>query len=301
MGSFWGYYYDSRTKKGRDGCAYFVLGALLGPFGFIIALLLDPLPPVKEKFEIQSDTIDEGRNLDLLPATSATENDSANLYSSTHKPIDQDFSSTFITNWPVIPLSSSLVFSSDKTNLTLISFRMRNTQKESIRYSEWSVNCFDILERKIELQEPLILKIEIDIPKGEIYEYTERIELPKECRKVEFTLLHTLFENGDITHFEKVIPHKVEVKVRTIAEFINSSSEFTHYLYENLALYSEPLYIHDKTSNGWVCSYCGTFNTPDQIVCKQCEAPLEKHRYLNEQLLLKGSELWEKEHLKGAP
>ena len=30
-------------KKGRNGCGWFLLGVLLGPFGFIIALLLDPI------------------------------------------------------------------------------------------------------------------------------------------------------------------------------------------------------------------------------------------------------------------
>ena len=30
------------TNKGRSGCGWFILGVLLGPFGFILALLASP-------------------------------------------------------------------------------------------------------------------------------------------------------------------------------------------------------------------------------------------------------------------
>jgi hypothetical protein len=42
------------TNKGRSGCGWFTLGVLLGPFGFILALLASPNRPAVEEQAVRS-------------------------------------------------------------------------------------------------------------------------------------------------------------------------------------------------------------------------------------------------------
>jgi hypothetical protein len=42
------------TNKGRSGCGWFILGVLLGPFGFILALLASPNRPAVEEHAVRS-------------------------------------------------------------------------------------------------------------------------------------------------------------------------------------------------------------------------------------------------------
>ena len=42
------------TNKGRSGCGWFVLGMLLGPFGFILALVVSPNRPAVEAQAVQA-------------------------------------------------------------------------------------------------------------------------------------------------------------------------------------------------------------------------------------------------------
>jgi len=45
------------TTKGRSGCGWFLLGVLLGPFGFILALVVPKNQPGVEKEAISSGTM----------------------------------------------------------------------------------------------------------------------------------------------------------------------------------------------------------------------------------------------------
>jgi hypothetical protein len=42
------------NNKGRDGCSWFLLGVLLGPFGFILSLIIEKKEQVLEKNALQS-------------------------------------------------------------------------------------------------------------------------------------------------------------------------------------------------------------------------------------------------------
>ncbi len=42
------------SNKGRSGCGWFALGVLLGPFGFILALVVPKKQEVVEKESVQS-------------------------------------------------------------------------------------------------------------------------------------------------------------------------------------------------------------------------------------------------------
>lgn len=43
------------TNKGRDGCGWFVIGVLLGPFGFILSLIVE-----KKEQVIERNTLNKG-------------------------------------------------------------------------------------------------------------------------------------------------------------------------------------------------------------------------------------------------
>lgn len=45
------------TTKGRSGCGWFLLGVLLGPFGFILSLVVPKNEPAVEKEAIGSGTM----------------------------------------------------------------------------------------------------------------------------------------------------------------------------------------------------------------------------------------------------
>jgi hypothetical protein len=42
------------TNKGRNGCGWFLLGVLLGPFGFILSLVVPKDQPVVEQKAVES-------------------------------------------------------------------------------------------------------------------------------------------------------------------------------------------------------------------------------------------------------
>lgn len=42
------------TNKGRNGCGWFLLGVLLGPFGFILSLVVPKNEPVVEQQAVDS-------------------------------------------------------------------------------------------------------------------------------------------------------------------------------------------------------------------------------------------------------
>lgn len=42
------------TNKGRSGCGWFILGVLLGPFGFILSLVVRKNEPVVEREAVES-------------------------------------------------------------------------------------------------------------------------------------------------------------------------------------------------------------------------------------------------------
>ena len=285
-------------KKGRNGCGWFFIGALLGPFGFILALLLDPVNSPSSQ--------SEGRVNDqpYYPDAVNIKNISPSETSPDSPPPEediqfQDFSNSIVYNWPLTPIECEFSLASEETTSTFKRFKFRNIQSKTIKYSEWEVKCFDILSRKIETASPILFKIEKKVNPGTGYQYERDIDLPSETKTVEIILLYVLFEDGQILDVHEEDPVKVEYSPRRIKNLGVGRKSFLEDMQELLHVDSPPRYYHDSVGQEfWVCSFCGVLNKSGAEKCQCCSSDYSMQQDLKEPHLLEMLNRWEETETK---
>lgn len=268
-------------KKGRDGCAWFLIGALLGPFGFIIALLTDP---------IEEPTVSNITTIHVSqPVTKVVD----------YKPaeVEVEYKNFFIDeitlNRPLQALSYELTFFKDSREATLKSFTFRNIQKAIIKYSEWLVTCYDILNREISSDAPVVLKFEGQLKPRETYTYSDIFKLPKETKSIKLQLTNVLLENGEINNFENIQEEKTKYESRKITSIGNFNVGFQSFLKKEFDLVETPTYIFEEVEDKyWLCSICGVLNWKEDLSCKLCNTEFEKIKNFDEDNLLILSKNW---------
>lgn len=136
-------------KKGKNGCSWFIIGVLLGPFGFIIALLIDP---VEDPSYTSPKRNDDRESIYLVSDKPKIISANALEEQIQQKDIEitsQTYSNEFFLGWPLQPLKSELAIADDKSFAELRILKIKNVTNERIKYSEWEITCFDILNRII--------------------------------------------------------------------------------------------------------------------------------------------------------
>lgn len=286
-------------KKGRGGCRWFLLGALLGPFGFIIALLSDPIDEPSTSRTAQN--IEASLTTPAPPtirSVSIKDNESCKTYEQKARNLDQKLIDDFITNWPLNPKSYSLEFADDNSFVQLKRFDFRNIQNRAIEYSEWKVLCFDILSRPIPTAESIVLKIENRIHSGEVVGFYKSIILPPETKKVTFILLNVLFADGEILNTVDVPAIHVSQKLNKIDQ-LDTQKSFVTFLEKQLELKDTPIFFHEYGSQGfWTCSFCGVLNNPEATECQCCKSPISAQEEINEKNIIDLFTLWKTEQIK---
>jgi len=282
------------NKKGRDGPAWFIIGILLGPFGFIIALLLDPIEETSESEMVQNENLPLPNPPELIVQVSEKPVEVSNIDN-----VVQDFSDQFVFNWPLALQVSELTIAKDKSFVRLERIQLRNVQHKAIKYSEWEILCYDILSRQITSNAPILLKIEEDVDAGVVQEKDVPIELPADTRKIDLRLLNVLFDDGQILNLEGVQPQTMKIALDPIIDVFRTGRAFLDYLDTITDWEGTPTYIYKINAHGiWNCTFCGIPNQVDHDNCQCCKAPLELQESFSERNLLEVFSQWKSEQLR---
>jgi uncharacterized repeat protein (TIGR02543 family) len=283
-------------KKGRSGCGWFLLGVLLGPFGFILALLSDPIdePQKHQSQDMQNDStpsyvvVPEPKLIDVTPSGSAIQNYSEKVIKTF------DYTDKVVFEWPVEMESGQIISHNDTNNELKATFVVTNISSKEIKYMEWHIHCFDMLRKVISVDQPVIIRSEmpIKVKSNAIIEQTG--SLPQDTKYFLPYLRAVVFEDDEIIEYpEGLIESDASAKNE-----IEQVEDVDYYCITAFRQRNNPqkeprfLFISHPTGV-WTCVYCGTRNKKDDGACRCCSASIDGQEEYSKAELDSYSLTWE--------
>ncbi|NCB72109.1 MAG: hypothetical protein EOM45_10105, partial [Clostridia bacterium] len=285
-------------KKGRSGCGWFLLGVLLGPFGFILALLSDP---IEEPQNHQPQNMQNGASpyyllgpehklIDVTPSRPSTQKPSTTATKTF------DFTDKVVFDWPVELISGQILSLNDAKNEIKATFVVANGTTKEIKYMEWHIRCYDMLKKLIPLEQPVIIRSERSLKVRGNAIIEQAGSLPPDTRYFLPYLRAVVFEDDEIVEYpeglmesdastKNEIEQIEDVEYKCITAFIQRNNP-----------QNEPRFLFVSHPTGvWTCAYCGTRNKAGEETCRCCAATVEGQSEYSKAALETFSLIWKDE------
>lgn len=286
-------------KKGRDGCGWFLLGVLLGPFGFILALLSDPIEDshtshsqntqngVSQQFLIAP----ENKLIDVTPSRQTIQKST-----STTVIKEFDYKDKVVFEWPVELKSGQIISNNNAMDELKATFIINNVSTKGIKYMEWHIRCYDMLRKAIQVEQPVVIRSEQVLKvRGDVIIEQAGV-LPQDTRYFLPYLQAVVFEDDEIVEYpEGLIESEASAKDE-IEQIEGIDYDCVVAFQQRNDPQNVPKFLFVSNPIGvWTCTYCGTRNKTGDSTCRCCSADVKGQMEYSKATLDSFSLAWENE------
>ena len=206
-----------------------------------------------------------------------------------------DFSKTVAMDWPVELESGYLMKDSQSKDPEMLTgyIKVRNVQSRDIQYMEWQLTCYDILNKPIYTDTPVIIRHEEHNSAKQTVTASTTGNLPSGTRSFIPYLKAVLYGDKEIEEFSDGI-EKTSVNPKTELKHINGyNAKGLIAYYEKHGLEKTPVYTYEKNDGGiWTCAFCGTRNKKDATECRLCSVETSQQELCSREAIEQSFEDW---------
>lgn len=285
-------------KKGRSGCGWFLLGVLLGPFGFILALLSDPIekPQKPQPQNTQNGASPyyllgpENKLIDVTPSRPTTQNPN------TAATKTFDFTDKVVFEWPVELISGQIISLNDSQDEAKATFIVANASSKGIKYMEWHIRCYDMLKKAIPVEQPVVIRSELSLRVRGNVKIEQAGFLPQDTRYFLPYLRAVVFEDDEIIEYPEGLM-EIDASGKSEIEQIEDVEYYciVAFKHRNNPIEEPRVLFASHASGVWTCAYCGTRNKAGAETCRCCAATVEGQSEYSKAALETFSLVWKDE------
>ena len=208
-----------------------------------------------------------------------------------------DFSKNVALDWPVELESGSLMKDPGSKDPEILTgkIEVRNVQSREILYMEWQLRCFDILNKPIFTDSPVVIRHEEHFSAKQTVTASTTGSLPSGTRSFTPYLKAVLYGDQEIEEFSDGIA-TASVGPKTEIKLINSYNARGLEAYQKKHGFKEsPVYLYKKNDEGiWTCAFCGTRNKKGATECRLCSVETSQQELCSREVIEQSFENWKR-------
>lgn len=285
-------------KKGRSGCGWFLLGMLLGPFGFILALLSDPIeePQKPQPQNTQNGASPyyllgpENKLIDVTPSRPTIQKPNETITKTF------DYTDKVVFEWPVELISGQIISLNDSKDEAKATFIVANASSKGIKYMEWHIRCYDMLKKAIPVEQPVVIRSELSLRVRGNVKIEQTGFLPQDTRYFLPYLRAVVFEDDEIIEYPEGLM-EIDASGKSEIEQVEDVEYYCIVAFQqrNNPIEEPRVLFASHPSGVWTCAYCGTRNKAGEETCRCCAATVEGQSEYSKAALETFSLVWKDE------
>lgn len=151
------------------------------------------------------------------------------------------------------------------------SIEVSNVQDRTIKYTEWLLECLDILKRPIASEYPVYVRHEAVLAAGKTTVASTEGDLPSRAKSFISKLIVVLFEDSQIVEFDTAMQTRAVGPRNPIEGLGGFDPEFlVSYQEEHSFVEGSMCFYEVHAQEICTCAFCCTSNRSDSIACRLC-------------------------------